>query len=130
MSNNTFALGEVPILDLSGTMVATIRFTNDPGLFARFLENQGALLAVFSRLGNASITPEGLGKDSASQAVLDRAESEFSALIDQICGCETAQNLFQNIRPFAVLQGGVFWAQVVLQALGQARQIIENNIRT
>lgn len=101
----------------------------DFGLHKRFVETQSAILDVIVHLGGVRITPEGYAADTASGPVVETASHSFTNLLDYVCGTNTGSEAFAQYRPFAILRGGVFWATCVLEALDEARKLVEANIK-
>lgn len=101
----------------------------DFGLHKRLVETQDAFLDVLSRLGEVNITPDGNGADATSEGVVEAASQSFSDLLNYVCGTQTGPEAFAQYRPFSILRGGVFWATRVMEALDEARKLVETNIK-
>ncbi|MCI7636424.1 MAG: hypothetical protein MSS53_02170 [Oscillibacter sp.] len=111
-------LAYVPVLTPKGREAGKIHFVpGDDGIHQRAIEAKPHFLALLKPLASADITPDGKGADKRSEGLISEAEKIFSELLDYVCGVCTAQDAFQQYRPFAAMSDGSFWATSVMKAL-------------
>lgn len=120
----------VPVKDSTGREYGRLYFVpNDIGVHIRGAEVQKSLVGFFESLAGLAIMPDGRGADSHSCTVLANLTETFEAMIDAACGTETSTETFREIRPFAVMSDGRFFAEAVTNALGAVDTVVLANLQ-
>lgn len=104
----------IMLKDMQGREIGVFMFDPcDAGLLGRISGLIDVIPGIVRPLRKISITPEGAasGKDSLT---LWRVEKRLYAAIDKTFGKGTAENIFRQMRPFAIVKGN-FWCLNVVQ---------------
>lgn len=119
----------VPVKDSTGREYGRLYFVpGDIGVHIRGAEVQKSLVGFFDRLSGLAILPDGRGADVHSSAVIADLTESLEAMVDTVCGVETSAEVFKELRPFASMPDNRWYAEAVIDALGDVDAVVLANV--